>query len=58
MQRVPRVELHVEPWNTASVRTAELAGFTWEGLMRGWQEIGGERRDLYLYARLASDPIP
>jgi [ribosomal protein S5]-alanine N-acetyltransferase len=58
VQQVPRVELHVEPWNTASVRTAELAGFTREGLMRGWLEIGGELRDLYLYARLASDPIP
>ena len=58
VQRIPRLELHVEPWNMASVRTAELAGFTREGLMRGWQEIGGERRDLCLYARLASDPVP
>lgn len=26
--------------------------------MRRWQEIAGERRDLYLYARLAADPRP
>jgi RimJ/RimL family protein N-acetyltransferase len=55
--RIPRIELQVEPWNVASIRTAELAGFRREGLMRGWQEIGGERRDLLLYARLAGDPL-
>jgi len=56
--RIARIELHVEPWNAGSIRTAELAGFRREGLMRGWQEIGGERRDLLLYARLAGDPLP
>jgi RimJ/RimL family protein N-acetyltransferase len=55
--RIARVELHVEPWNTASVRTAELAGFRREGLLQGWQQIGGERRDLLVYARLAGDPM-
>jgi RimJ/RimL family protein N-acetyltransferase/ADP-ribose pyrophosphatase YjhB (NUDIX family) len=56
--RIARVELQVEPWNAASVRTAELAGFRREGLLRGWEEIGGERRDLLMYARLAGDPLP
>ncbi|WP_306368505.1 GNAT family N-acetyltransferase [Nocardiopsis sp. CC223A] len=55
---VPRLELAIEPWNTGSLRAAETAGFRREGLMRQWQEIGGERRDLYLYARLAADPRP
>lgn len=55
---VPRLELAIEPWNTGSLRVAEGAGFRREGLMRQWQEIGGERRDLYLYARLATDPRP
>ncbi|CAL9350374.1 hypothetical protein SUDANB121_00465 [Nocardiopsis dassonvillei] len=55
---VPRLELAIEPWNTGSLRVAEGAGFRREGLMRRWQEIGGERRDLYLYARLADDPRP
>ena len=45
-----RVELHVEPWNTASVRTAEAAGYEREGLMRSHQEIGGRRVDMLLYA--------
>ncbi|MEU0490086.1 GNAT family protein [Nocardiopsis sp. NPDC006139] len=55
---VPRLELAIEPWNTGSLRVAGAAGFRREGLMRRWQEIGGERRDLYLYARLAGDPRP
>ena len=55
---VPRLELAIEPWNTGSLRVAGAAGFRREGLMRRWQEIGGERRDLYLDARLAGDPRP
>jgi RimJ/RimL family protein N-acetyltransferase len=45
-----RIELHIEPWNTASVRTAERAGYEREGLLRSHQEIGGGRRDMLLYA--------
>ena len=56
--RIPRLELHVEPWNTASIRTAEKAGFQREGLLRSWQEVGGKRKDMYMYARLAGDPVP
>ncbi|MEV3934003.1 MULTISPECIES: GNAT family N-acetyltransferase [unclassified Streptomyces] len=52
---IPRVQLFVEPWNTASVRTAESAGYRREGLLRGWQEIGGRRRDMLVYARLNGD---
>jgi len=47
-----RVELHVETWNTASIRTAERAGYAREGLMRSHQEIGGHRRDMLLYAAI------
>jgi [ribosomal protein S5]-alanine N-acetyltransferase len=54
--QVPRLELYVEPWNTASIRTAEKAGYQREGLLRSWQEVGGTRRDMYMYARLATDP--
>ncbi|MBC9714736.1 GNAT family N-acetyltransferase [Streptomyces sp. TRM66268-LWL] len=50
--RIPRLELWVEPWNTASVRTAERSGFQREGLLRGWQQVGNERRDMFMYARL------
>lgn len=50
--RIPRLELWVEPWNTASVRTAERAGFQREGLLRGWQKIGNKRRDMFMYSLL------
>ncbi|GAA1921496.1 GNAT family N-acetyltransferase [Streptantibioticus ferralitis] len=50
-----RLELYVEPWNTGSLRTAERAGFHREGLLRGWREIGGERRDMVMYALLPGD---
>lgn len=52
---IPRLELYVEPWNAASVRTAESAGFTCEGLLRSWQEVGGERRDMLVYSLLPGD---
>jgi RimJ/RimL family protein N-acetyltransferase len=45
-----RVELHIEPWNTASVRTAARAGYQPEGLLRSYLEIGGRRRDMLLHA--------
>lgn len=45
-----RVQLYIEPWNTGSVKTAERAGYSREGLLRSHQEIGGIRRDMFLYA--------
>lgn len=45
-----RVELYIEPWNVASARTAEIAGYQREGLLRSHQEIGGARVDMVLYA--------
>ncbi|MCC3289755.1 GNAT family N-acetyltransferase [Arthrobacter sp. zg-Y1110] len=44
-----RVEAYIEPWNTASIRSAELAGFAQEGLLRSYMEISGQRRDLLIY---------
>ncbi len=44
------MQLFVEPWNEASVRTAERAGYVREGLLRSHQEIGGRRRDMLLFA--------
>lgn len=48
-----RFELYVEPWNIASCRTAALAGFEREGLLRSWQVIGDQRRDMFVYSRIA-----
>jgi RimJ/RimL family protein N-acetyltransferase len=45
-----RLQLHIEPWNTASIRTAERVGYQREGLLCSHQEIGGRRRDMLLYA--------
>jgi RimJ/RimL family protein N-acetyltransferase len=53
--RLHRLELHVEEWNAASIRTAERAGYRREGLLRSYQEIGGRRRDMLLYAAVRAD---
>jgi len=52
---VPRLQLFIEPWNTASARIAEDVGFRHEGLLRGWQQVGDERRDMAVYGLLNSD---
>lgn len=49
---VHRLQLYVEPWNDASSRAAERAGFTREGLLRSWQEVAGQRRDMFMYAAI------
>jgi len=50
-----RIELHIEPWNEGSIRTAEGAGYLREGLLRSHQVIGGRRRDMLLYATIRDD---
>jgi ribosomal-protein-alanine N-acetyltransferase len=47
-----RLELYVEPWNEGSWRAATSAGFSREGLLRSWERVGTERRDMYMYSRL------
>jgi ribosomal-protein-alanine N-acetyltransferase len=49
-----RIELYIEPWNVASVRTAERADYVREGLLHSHQVIGGRRRDMLILA--AVDP--
>lgn len=46
------MELYVEPWNEGSWKTAENCGYMREGLLRSWEEIGGVRKDMYMYSRL------
>jgi [ribosomal protein S5]-alanine N-acetyltransferase len=46
---IPRLHLFIEPWNIASQRTAEFAGFNEEALLRGWERIDGVQRDVYSY---------
>jgi ribosomal-protein-alanine N-acetyltransferase len=52
---VPRLHLFVEPWNVASAKTAEAAGFTREATLRGWERIDGEQHDADCYAFLCAD---
>ncbi|MEU0355074.1 GNAT family N-acetyltransferase [Streptomyces cyaneofuscatus] len=52
---VPRLQLFIEPWNTASARIAVDVGYRHEGLLRGWQQVGDERRDMAVYGILNSD---
>jgi [ribosomal protein S5]-alanine N-acetyltransferase len=53
---IPRLHLFVEPWNVASQRTAEAAGFVQEALLRGWERIDGTQHDAFSYALLRQDP--
>lgn len=50
--QIPRIHLYVEPWNVASQRTAEYAGFEREGLLRSWQRVGEQRRDMIVYSKI------
>ena len=52
---IPRLHLFVEPWNVASARTAEAAGFSREATLRGWERIGGEQHDADCFAFLHSE---
>ena len=50
-----RAELVVEPANAASIRVAEAAGFTAEGVLRQRLVIRGRRADVVMYSRLPGD---
>ncbi|MFJ1585781.1 GNAT family N-acetyltransferase [Streptomyces sp. NPDC088197] len=49
---IARLDLYAEPWNTGSLRTAESAGYQREGLLRDWARVGGELKDVVMYAAL------
>lgn len=49
---VDRVQLYVEPWNEGSWRAAERCGYQREGVLRSWQRVGAERKDMYMYSIL------
>lgn len=55
---VARMELFVEPWNEGSWRVAEANGFAREGLLRRWQRVGDDYRDMWVYSRLADVSSP
>ena len=49
---VARIELWIEPENTASLAVAERVGFEREGLMRSFMPIREVRRDMLMYSLL------
>jgi RimJ/RimL family protein N-acetyltransferase len=49
---IPRLHLFVEPWNVASARTAQAAGFRREATLRGWERIDEEQHDADCFALL------
>lgn len=53
-----RLETYVDPGGRTRQRVAVRSGFAREGLLRAKRTVDGTRRDLVLYARLASDPEP
>lgn len=53
-----RLELCAWPEDTAATRTAVLAGFHRDGVLRGVRRVGGTRGDLSVYSRLPTDPAP
>lgn len=49
---IPRLHLFIEPWNVASQRTAEFAGFTREAFLQGWERINDNQSDVYIFSLL------
>lgn len=45
-----RCQAFIEPRNVPSWRAAERGGYEREGLLRAWEQIDGEWRDLYAYS--------
>jgi RimJ/RimL family protein N-acetyltransferase len=52
---IPRLQLYIEPWNVASVHTAEFAGFAFEARLRGWERIDGAQHDADCFSLLRDD---
>jgi [ribosomal protein S5]-alanine N-acetyltransferase len=54
--KLHRLEAACLPHNASSIRVLERAGFTAEGLARGYLKINGQWQDHRLFARLSDDP--
>lgn len=49
---IHRLQLFVEPWNEGSWRAAEACGYQREGLLRRWERVGEELKDMYVYSTI------
>jgi RimJ/RimL family protein N-acetyltransferase len=52
---ITRLQLFTDIENPVSMRVAEQAGFTREGVLRQWYDLHGERRDAVMFSLLAAD---
>lgn len=52
---VDRLSLFIEPSNTASIKTAERAGYEFEGVLKNWERVDGVPRDMGSYVRTRLD---
>jgi RimJ/RimL family protein N-acetyltransferase len=50
-----RLQLFTDVDNPSSMRVAERAGFTREGMLRNWYDLRGERRDAVMFSLLRRD---
>ena len=53
---IAQLELHLEPWNTGSLRTAESCGYRPDGLPPGSRRVRGEMRDMLRYTTPRTPP--
>ena len=51
MSGLHRLTVYIEPWNTGSLSAAQRAGFEKEALLKAWELIGNEPRDMLVLAR-------
>jgi ribosomal-protein-alanine N-acetyltransferase len=51
-----RLEITVDPANSASRAVAERAGYSFEGVLRSHTLIKGRRRDMAVYSLLRGEP--
>ena len=52
---IERIAISADPDNVASRRTAEKAGYTFEGVLRSWFENKGHRHDAAVYSLLRDE---
>ena len=52
-----RLEALVETGNVASQRVLEMVGFKREGLLRKFAKFEGERREMFIFSFLSTDPL-
>lgn len=57
-QDIERLHLLIDPDNEASHRVAARCGFTREGLLRSFERVNDQRRDLVSWSLLPNDPRP